>query len=306
MDFIEELKFLKEQLKFTERVRIPKRTKNVVMAGMGGSGIAGKIFQEFYSSMPTYLVDDYNIPDFVSESTLFIATSYSGNTEETLNATKNAIKKGAYVVTISSGGKLIELGHQRIRIPRRDLQPRSVTGYMLMPLLNGFRIISGKEINRAYKLLAELDKNNSQCLGHAKELFKSKAIPIIYGASPFKSMAYRWKTQFNENSKIIGYSNSFPELNHNDTMALALTSLKNHMYFMVFGSDDNRISKRIKITSQITKSNFNIITPQGRTPLEKMFYLLHYGDYVTYHFGILRKVSPTDVSLIEKLKLKIG
>ncbi len=305
MGFIDELMFLKEQLKFDERVKVPKDTKNVVLAGMGGSGIAGKIFSEFYSDMPLYLVDDYEIPEFVSKGTLFIATSYSGNTEETIHAAHAAIRKGAHVVTISSGGKLIKLGKQIIRIPRRDLQPRSVTGYMIMPLLKGFNIISNNEIHRSYGLLDGLDRDNGQCLQHAKQIFKSKSIPVIYGSAPFKAVAYRWKTQFNENSKVIGYSNSFPELNHNDTMALAHTNMKKHMYFMVFESSHSKISKRINVTSKITKSDFHMINPKGSTPLEKMFYLLHYGDYVTYHLGMLRGISPTDISLIEELKLEI-
>ncbi len=305
MKFIDELKFLKEQLKFKEKVSVPSGTDNIVIAGMGGSGIAGKIFREFYSGMPVYLVDDYNIPDFVSKSTMFIAISYSGNTEETVTATREAKAKGAHITTISSGALLHVLGNQRILIPRSDLQPRSATGYMLMPLLRGFGIMPEGSEEGAYALLSVLDKNNAQCLAHAKAIFKDSAIPIVYGSAPFKSIAYRWKTQFNENSKVIGYSNSFPELNHNDTMAIAHTYQREHMYFMVFEPEDSRIRKRIEVTSKITQAKFHLITPKGGTALEKMFYLLHYGDYVTYHLGVLREISPTDVSLIEELKLEI-
>ena len=124
MQFIEELRSLKEQLRFGETFEIPKGTENVVIAGMGGSGIAGKIFSELYTKMPIYLVDDYSAPEFINKKTLFIAQSYSGNTEETLSSIAEAKKKGAHTVVIASGGKLIDLGDQKVTVPK-GLQPRS-------------------------------------------------------------------------------------------------------------------------------------------------------------------------------------
>lgn len=302
MEFIEELRMLKEQTKFKEQIETPRSFDNIVIAGMGGSGISGKIFQEIYSKKPVFLVDDYNVPGFISKSTLFIGISYSGSTEETINATRIAVKNGAHTVTISAGGELADHGDQHINIPRKDLQPRSATGYMLMPFIRGFNLAKDNEIKEAYSLLSNLDKNDNDCLKHAKNMAKSDSIPIIYGSSPFKSVAYRWKTQFNENSKVIAYSSNFPELNHNDTMAIAQTYRKKELYFFVFDSDDKRVKKRIDATEKITKSKFNLITPKGKSTAAKLFYLIHYGDYVSYRLGLLRKIDPTDVSLIQKLK----
>ena len=306
MDLRQELGSLKDQLNFMEEVAVPEGTANVVIAGMGGSGIAGRIFQELYSGRPVVIDDDYAAPSFVSKSTLFIAISYSGNTEEVLSSTAQARARGAHVVTISAGGKLHGQGDQNIRIPRSDMQPRSVTGYMIMPLLRGFGMASDEEIEGSRSLLDSLDRDNVECLAHARAIMEGSCIPVIYGSHPYKAVAYRWKTQFNENAKVIGYSSSFPELNHNDTMAIAQTYLKERFYFMVFGSGSERISKRISVTERITGSQFRIIEPKGRTDTERMFYLLHYGDYVSYHLGVLRGVDPTDVSLIERLKREIG
>ncbi len=306
MDFKEELGTLKSQLVFDQKVDVPDDTANVVIAGLGGSGIAGRIFQELYSSKPVMIADDYTAPSFVSKSTLFIAISYSGNTEETLSSTADAKARGAHIVTISAGGKLYGQGDQNIRIPRRDLQPRSVTGYMIMPLLRGFGIVSEEEADGSYKLLDALDNDNIECLVHAKAIMEGSCIPAIFGSHPYKGVAYRWKTQFNENAKVLAYSNSFPELNHNDTMALAQTYLKDRFYFMVFGSESERIKKRIEVTQEITASQFNIIEPKGRTYIERMFYLLHYGDYVSYHLAVLRGADPADISLIERLKAELG
>ncbi len=301
-EFIDELNMLKDQLRFREKVEVPTGIENIVIAGMGGSGIAGKIFSELYSRKPVCLADDYYLPDFVSKSTLVVAISYSGNTEETLSMVRDAVKLNAHTVTISSGGELADHGDQHIRIPRSDIQPRSATGWMLLPLLYGFNATNYNEVKEAYGLVEALDKDNTECRSHAKAIEKGEHIPVIYGASPFKSIAYRWKTQFNENAKTLAYSNSFPELNHNDTMALAKTYRKGSFYFLVFGSQSKKIAKRIDVTAKITDSKFNIISPKGHSAVSKLFYLLHYGDYVTYHLGLLRDVDPTDISLIEKLK----
>jgi glucose/mannose-6-phosphate isomerase len=305
MEFIDELRFLKEQLKFNEKVEVPEGTDSVVIAGMGGSGIAGKIFSEFYSDKPVTLVDDYKLPRFVSRSTLVIAISYSGNTEETVGLAWQARARKAHVVTISAGTRLHEYGDQKIIVPRRDLQPRSATGYMLLPLLYGFGVATKKEIRASARLMEGLDRDNRQCLSDARNAAVGNRIPVIYGSSPFKSVAYRWKTQLNEVAKVIAYSNSFPELNHNDTVALAQTYRKRDFCFYVFGTNDARISKRISVTSRITNSRFRIVHPKGGTDIERMFYLFHYGDYLSYHLGAIRKVDPADVSMIEKLKKSI-
>jgi len=104
----------------------------------------------------------------------------------------------------------------------------------------------------------------------------------------------------------MAYSNSFPELNHNDTMSLAKTYRKGSLYFLVFKSANRRITKKIDITAMITKSNFKIIAPKGSSDIARMFYLLHYGDYLTYYLGVIRGMNPTDVSLIGELKRRLG
>lgn len=302
MEFLEELRLMKEQLKFEGRFRLPKNFSNVVLSGLGGSGISARIFQEIYSKKPVSLVEGYEIPDFVSPSTLFISMSYSGNTEEVLAAAKAAKKRKAHVVTISSHGLLEGYGDQHVKIPRPDLQPRSSLVYLLMPLLNSFGLAGPKEIRESYGLLSGLDGNPEECYRHARSIARSDAIPVIYGSFPFRAVAYRWKTQFNENPKILAYSSSFPELNHNDTMALAHTYKKNEFYFMVFASRDKRINDRIHVTEKLTRSKFNIINPKGTSQLSRILYLVHYGDYLSYKLSSIRGINPTDVSYIEKLK----
>ncbi|MDE1823674.1 MAG: bifunctional phosphoglucose/phosphomannose isomerase [Candidatus Micrarchaeota archaeon] len=304
MEFIEELRSLKEQVKFDKRIENVQDFDNMVIAGMGGSGICGKIFQELYSKKPVITLDDYHTPEFVSDNTLFIGISYSGNTEETISAINEAKSKGARIITISAGGALEKMGYEHISIPL-GLQPRSAGGYMLVPLLNSFGMMDEGIIERTYALLDELDRENSRCMAHAKRIATGKKIPVIFGASPYRNVAMKWKNQFNENAKVIAYANSFPELNHNDTMALAQTYRKKNLYFFAFGSDYERIEQRIQVTKEITDTNFRIIKPKGKSTVEKLFYLIHYGDYISYHLAGIRGINPTDVSIIEELKRRL-
>ena len=301
MDYREEIESLADQLSFGAKINGIDYDK-IVIAGMGGSGIAGKIFQELYTKKPVLTVEDYNIPEFVDKHTLFIGMSYSGNTEETLSAVSLAKKKGARIATISSGGRISDLGEENITIPKVGMQPRAAIGYLLVPLLLSFGLSSKAELARAKKLVESLDSSNSECEHHAKELLKNSKIPVIYGVTPFKTIAYRWKTQMSENAKVIAYANSFPELNHNDTMALAETSRKGLFYFFVFESDDAKMNKRIELTSRVTDTQFHMIKPKGESVTEKLFYLIHYGDYISYHLGRLRGLDTRDIGLVEDIK----
>ncbi|PYB67602.1 bifunctional phosphoglucose/phosphomannose isomerase [Thermoplasma sp. Kam2015] len=304
MEFRDELKTLKDQVKFGESFKVDSFS-NIVIAGMGGSGIAGRIFSEMYSDKPVFVSDDYSIPNFVDENTEFIAVSYSGNTEETLSAVEAAMKKGAKVHAITSGGKLGEMGIDTIKIPS-GLQPRSAVGYLTMPIINTFIKPSPDDVDETSRILADLDANNTVQENIATEIFAGRRIPVIYGASPFRSIAYRWKTQFNENAKVLAYSSYFSELNHNDTMPMRDTYRKDEFYFMAFDSEDERIRKRIEVTQKITGTQFKKIDLKGTSLFARSFYLIHVGDYLTYHLARLRGIDPRDVSAIEDLKKRIA
>ena len=242
----------------------------------------------------------------MNSKTLFIAISYSGNTEETLTAAAAAKERGAHVVAISSGGKLQGRGDENILIPRSDFQPRGAMGWLLMPLLMSFDIPTEEDLKRTYELLSDLDKDNEECREHAEAIWRTKSIPLIFAASPFRGVAYRWKAQFNENAKVISYANYFPELSHNETMALSRTYKKDLFYFFVFGSEYPDIRKRVGLTADMTKTDFHTVALKGESMVEKAFYLIHYGDYVTYHLGKLKSEDPADWAIVEELKRKLA
>ena len=305
MNFLDELKNLKEQIKSTDKFNVDFNFDNIVISGMGGSGIVGNIFQEYYTDRPVISIGDYGIPSFVNEKTLFIGISYSGNTEETINNVEEAKKRGAHVMAITSGGKLETIVENSIIIPS-DFQPRSALGYMLMPLYNTFSPVDADKVSEAYDILNDMDKNHSEMKAEAFKIYENSSIPIIYGSKPFKSVAYRWKTQFNENAKTFAFYSYFPELNHNDTMPLKSAYRRSEYLFYAFESDNARINQRIKITQDITGEQFSVVKSPSNDYFAKLFYLIHYADYLTYELALVRNVDPTDVSTIEELKKKLS
>lgn len=227
--FLDELMSLKEQLRFKESFEMPDGISNIIIAGMGGSGIVGKIFQEMYNEIPVFVASGYSLPEFVGSDSMVVCISYSGNTEETISAYEDARRRGTHTAVITSGGVLSEKDDNTVKIPK-NVSPRSALGYMLMPLLNSFCDVKEEDISEATILLGKLDDDSSAESTIAGEIFGEELLPIIYSTAPNESIAYRWSTQFNENSKILALWSSFPELNHNNTMALKGTYRKNAFY----------------------------------------------------------------------------
>ncbi len=305
MDFLEQIKNLKEQFRSDSKFPLPDNFENVVISGMGGSGIAGRIFQELYHEKPIIVNDGYEIPEWVNASTLFVAISYSGNTEETISAATRAHSAGATIVKISSGGKLSKLPGLQVTVPG-GVQPRSALGYLLAPLLNSFGLLSTAR-DRVYRLMGSVDDDNNFLKSIASEIAGSQLIPLILTLPGFTSTGIRWKTQFNENAKLMAFSLNFPELDHNDIMAFEKSYLREKFFPIVIGDTANKqVTKRVRITSELTGLKFSTIRPRGESLLEKVLYTIHCGDYLSYYTSLFRKLDPEDVGIIEKLKSELA
>lgn len=304
MNFLEQLKNLSSQVLHKVDLGEVPQFSNIVIAGMGGSGIAGSIFSEIYDKAPVQVISDYHLPRYAGKETLFVGISYSGNTEEVLQASQEAIDRGCAVKLITSGGKLSQFDADIVRIPG-GMQPRSAIGYLLKPFLSTFITEDDVAYSGISSLLREIDKNNDEEKKLAAEIAAAQQIPVIYGHYPYRWIAYRWKTQFNENSKLLSYSTYFPELNHNETVPLKGSYRKDNFRFLTFGGAPERISRRKSITSEITGTEFTEIEPKGETFIEKLFYLIHYGDYLSYHLALERNLDPEDVSVISELKERL-
>ena len=206
--------------------------KNVLICGMGGSGIGGKLVSQWIANeikVPVLLSSDYTIPSFVNQHTLVIASSYSGNTEETISSIEIAKKNNAVIIGLTSGGKLkqfcIDHNYNYVIVPGGN-QPRAAIGYSLVQLLNifsSFNLISEnwkKDIDAGIKLL-DLNLENIKNKGKEIAEFIFTKFPVIYTETAYEGVAIRARQQLNENSKVLGWSIAIPEMNHNELVGWA-------------------------------------------------------------------------------------
>ncbi|MEW5760900.1 MAG: bifunctional phosphoglucose/phosphomannose isomerase, partial [Candidatus Thermoplasmatota archaeon] len=308
---------LPEQMKEAMKLKLPelqKKIKKIVIAGMGGSAIGGEILSNWAmdkTKIPIFINRDYSLPKFVDRETLILAVSYSGNTEETISSFFDGMRYGN-VIGISSGGILEKLCKKNvcphIKLPC-GYQPRAAIGYMLVPellLLEKISIFSAKkEIEDAIQLLFNERKNAKKiAMKISKQIYNS--YPVIYAYSPYLPIAKRWRTQLNENAKILARDDAFPEMNHNDIVGWSGSDVSNFSAILLRDRDENeRIRKRIEITKEIgfkgAKSIIDVWA-KGKSSLSKLIYLLFIGDLTSVYLGLLRGVDTTKVEVIERLK----
>jgi glucose/mannose-6-phosphate isomerase len=301
----------------------------VVTLGMGGSGIGGDIAKallETGSSVPIIVNKGYELPAFVSASTLVIAVSYSGETEETLAAFDAALSAGARIVAITSGGAIARkaeaAGAPIVRVPT-GLQPRAAVGYLALPIIIVLRRLGlcaddSGDIDEAIALLETLIKSygpaveadNNRAKRLADEL--SGAVPIVYGGEGMPAVAaLRWKCQLNENSKVPAFWNSFPEMNHNELVGwqeLSDVTVRFHGVVLKDGLEGARVKARIGLSLPMIEQNLGGVTEieaKGQSRLARFMSLVCLGDYASVYIAILSGVDPTPVARIQELKSKL-
>ena len=314
-----------------EALQLPElgEVANLVISGMGGSAISGDIVSHVIrekAAFPVIVNRSYSCPRFVNKNTLFIAVSYSGNTEETISAFKEALSRKAKIISITSGGELKELSDKNnvpfIVIPK-GLPPRAALGYLLAPLLNvlyktGLSHIKA-DFMEASKLLKQLlKKRSASCATRENEVKQMAArlsgkIPVILATEGTTYAAgLRWKTQINENSKMTALFTVFPELNHNDLVNFSFLRSGEHDYSFVLLRDEHdleRMKKRIEITKSLISGyvgGIAEVSSQGKTALERMMSLIQFGDYLSVYLAELAGIDPTPVEIIEKLKKELA
>lgn len=316
---------LPEQLKaaaqIAESAVLPRlrRPANVVVAGMGGSGIGGDILQGLIgqvSPLPVITVKDYDLPATVDKNSLVFAVSYSGNTEETLSCYEQALARKAQVIVISSGGRLTELAgqnrHPVVAIPT-GFPPRAAIAYLFTPLLVAlcrFRLIPDlrADLRETVRVLTQYRlRYRARARSLAREL-KDK-VPVIYSTSArFNPVANRWRCQFNENAKIFAHVNTFPELCHNEIVGMGNPRAFARLSYILVLSDPGaheRNSLRYELTLEILKQEYaeaRVMLPDGKSDLARVFSLIYFGDLLSFYLAAERKVDPLPVRRIESLK----
>lgn len=304
---------------------------SVVVLGMGGSGIAGDVAGALGRTaglrLPLVTVKGYSLPGFVSERTLVFAVSYSGNTEETLDCLSQAVRAGARLVAVSSGGRLSEIagesGIPLYRIPG-GYQPRASLGYLFVPVVSALEsmgLVTGlvdtlrgaagvlEARSREYGRAADLDAN--PCKRLARDLVGY--LPVVYGSEgPAEVAASRWKAQFNENSKVPAFHNYFPELNHNETVGwqnLEDVCRASHLLVLRDGAEHPRVKKRIEITLELLEGHVGRVThvcARGANAVERMLDLVYFGDFTSVYLALSLGQDPTPVTRIELLKKRLA
>lgn len=301
MDYREEILSIMQQIRFKESFPMEDDFSNVVVLGMGGSGIVGHLFREIYGKKPVTVVSDYSIPDFVDHDTLTIAVSHSGNTEETLHAMDQCEARGSRIVMITSGGKMGMRSHGKVIIPG-NLQPRCSLGYMLVPILRSFDLFDARMEDETAASLERVISMENDIRSMAESIVGQRKIPVIYGIPPFYSVAYRWRTQFNENAKMLCYSSNIPEMNHNELAALPKCYGLENFTFFVAGSPSGRIKERIAAVESIANLKLHTLPNFSRESIPNIFSWILYGDLVSYYAALGRSMDPREVEAITKLK----
>lgn len=309
---------------------LARRPSNVLILGLGGSAIGGDLLRTLLADeveIPVVVNREYDIPAFAGRDTLVIASSYSGNTEETLTAYSQARARGSQLMAITTGGKLKEIA-QRDGVPVIEipggLQPRAAIGYSFLPLLVAFwrlGLVRDKRgdveemIALLKKMRGDLGPERPGERNRAKEIADRiyGKLPVVYGSYGWKgAVALRWKTQINENSKGPCYYNFFPELNHNEIVGTeAPQALLKEVEIIILRdeADPPRIRKRIGVTEAILRERVGGITEvwaEGRSPLARLFSLLYIGDFVSLYLAILNGIDPSPVRVISYLKNELA
>ena len=314
-----------------KQVSVPQgvNPRNIVVVGMGGSAISGEILRDWLLDELPISIEvcrDYILPAYVNDKTLVFVNSYSGNTEETLTAFLTAVKRKCTVLAITSGGLLKEFCealHVPCVIIPSGLQPRVAIPYMFFPLpvlmeKLGILFNISDDLSESAAVIEDVCKENvpeiltknNQAKQLAVELLES--IPVIYGFRQYSSIAHRWKTQFNENSKITSKSDVFPELNHNETEGYEVaTSLTKTLSIVIIRDSEEspEIRNRIETTTNLVFDKAKKvleIKARGKSKLAKMFSVLCMGDFVSVYLAILQNRDPTPVDVIVKVKNELG
>ena len=306
-----------------------RRVNRVVALGMGGSAIGGDLLRalaEPECALPIVTNRDYTVPAFVNAETLVIASSYSGNTEETLAAFQKARQRGAVLLAITTNGKLAqqarELGAPLLTF-RYQSQPRAALGYSLVSLIGVMQRLDfigdkAADLEEAIAVMEALQEEIRETVPVTENLAKQLArrlhgrLPVIYGSGYLGEVAHRWKTQLNENAKAWSFFEQLPELNHNAVVGYQFPKelAERTLVVMLASSLDHpRNEARFQVTQEILTRHgiaYETIEARGKSPLAQMLSAIHFGDYVSFYLAMLYEVDPTPVQAIGYLKERLA
>ena len=323
---------IRESKEIVEKTKITidsKKIKNIHFCGMGGSAFAGDLLLNLYDDqidVPFQVHRGYHIPKCIHEDSLIIISSYSGNTEETISNFKEAKKHKAQILAITSGGEIADkMTKSNLVIIPEGYPPRHALGYSFFALIYsleklGFIEINPDDVEETIQVLGMLARHNDPDVHEHKHFAQTFAqslhhkIPIIYADEySFGTLAMRFRNQLNENSKVLAYSNTFPEMNHNEIVGYDMEYELLNKFIFVFLRDpekeEPRIQLRIKLTKEILrkrKVQVMEIFPDGKSRLARVFSLIYRADWASFYLAILNDKNPLEIKNIDFLKTELN
>jgi glucose/mannose-6-phosphate isomerase len=305
------------------------RPKTVIVAGMGGSGIGGELLKDWARDripVPIEICREYSLPAYADEQTLVFVVSYSGETEESLSVFLDAVKRGCKIVSLSSGGKLRDfaekLGLPHMLVPS-GMAPRATLPYLFMPLpitLERMGLASNvdSEVSETIKVVKQISSENSPANPLNSNFSKTLAsavcgsVPVVYGFRFYRAVAQRFKTQFNENSKVPSKWEFFPELNHNEIVGWEGAKKLAKCFSVILIRDIDEpieIRTRIETTKELMRKEalrIYEVYGKGKSMLARMCSVICVGDFTSVYLAVLRGVDPTPVKTINVLKERLA
>lgn len=301
---------------------------SVVITGMGGSALAAliaKVLLQPELTIPFDIIRGYDLPNYVNRHTLVIASSYSGNTEETLSTLNQAEKRGAQLAILASGGALVDYAGNfdvaHVTLPG-GMQPRMATLSNLrglFALLGNFGVISPQWGEDLEHLSGWLQQETARWLpevptadNYAKQLALETEgkMPVFYGTPLTAPLAYKYKISWNETAKNVAFWNEYPEFNHNEFMGW--TSHPIEKPFAVFDIsstfDTPRILQRMELSDKLLsgkRPQAKALQLQGDTLMAQLLWGAILADFASTYTAVLNGVDPTPVVLIERLKKEL-
>jgi glucose/mannose-6-phosphate isomerase len=304
---------------------------NIVVMGMGGSGISGDVVAAAFNDelpVPITVLKQIRTPAFVGPETLAFAVSYSGDTEETVSMAESALEKGAHLVAVSRGGELAKLAENAgaLHIPCPDgYLPRAAIGALVAPLLVALYrtgLAPGAHANLMYAQ-QQLANRRAKCrpevegaANAARELARKldRTIPLIYGGGALGGVAaYRWKSDVNENAKAPAFWNQYPELDHNEICAWGqhgdVTRQLISLVELRHGFEHRRLGPRFDMTREIISECLHqvlSVEAEGEGRLAQLLDLMYMGDWVSCYLALQNDVDPGPIDAIFDLKARLA
>lgn len=289
------------------------RRKKILAAGMGGSQLAATLLPLFSPKLDIIHHRDYGLPAANIRDRLVIASSYSGNTEETLSAFHEARRRKVSLLAIASGGKLLARARRFkvpcIELPNLHIDPRSALGVSTMAFLAAIGV--RKELREASGLARTLMPRALEPRGQALARQLKGSVPVVYSSARNAPLAYIWKIKLNETGKIPAFMNVLPELNHNEMNGFDVTPHTKelccpfHFVFLEDPADTPRIQKRMKVLASLYRRRGLPVTPvalHGEGMFKKAFSSVVLSDWTAYHAALMYHRNPDGIPMVEEFK----